>query len=447
MFLPPAILTVLSYFQPAFSKPTFNKAALLVVGTLLARGRRTVAVALRYLGLQHSSNFNIYHHVLSRGRWSSFKISKLLLRLLVTTFVPRGAPLEIVIDETLERRWGPKITKRGHYRDALLSSKKTSVANSGLRWITMALVVRLPWTRLRWALPFLSVLSTPPKISAKLGKPHKTVICTARQMIKVVHRWLPEAELKLIGDGAYSVVELGLVCHNCKTALIAPLRMDANLHAKAPRPKAGQKGRPRQIGKALAKLTKVLSAAKTNWERHEVEWYGGSHQILELCSGLALWYRAGLAPLPIRWVIVKGLEEGRSARAFFCTDQQLCAEQIVADFVKRWSIEVMFEESRAHLGVETQRQWSDQAIERTTPALFGLYSLVAVIGKQLHEAGELRVQQTAWYPKTEATFSDVLGAVRQALWHNFNFSTSPSNPDMVLIPRSELDRLAYAVCF
>ncbi len=107
----------------------------------------------------------------------------------------------------------------------------------------------------------------------------------------------------------------------------------------------------------------------------------------------------------------------------------------------------MFEESRAHPGVETQRQWSDPAIERTTPALFGLYNLVAVIAKQLHAAGELPVQHTAWYPKTQATFSDVLGAVRQALWNNFNFSTSPSEPDMVLIPRSELDRLAYAACF
>ncbi len=365
----------------------------------------------------------------------------------MATFVPKDTPIEIVIDETLERRWGPKITKRGHYRDALLSGKKISVANSGLRWITMAPVVRLPWTRLRWALPFLSVLSTPPKVSVKLGKAHKTVTRTAQQMIKVVHRWLPEAELKLIGDGAYSVVELGLVCRNSKTALIAPLRMDANLHAKAPKPKAGQRGRPRQIGKALPKLTKVLSAAKTNWSRREVEWYGGKRQSLELASGLALWYRAGLTPLPIRWVIVKGLEEGRPARAFFCTDPHLCAEQIVADFVKRWSIEVMFEESRAHLGMETQRQWSDPAIERTTPALFGLFSLVAIMGKQLHEAGELRVQQTAWYPKTEATFSDVLGAVRGALWNNFNFSTSPSEPDMVLIPRSQLDRLAYAVCF
>ena len=145
MFLPPAILTVLAHFQPAFSNPTFHNAAWLVVGTLLARGRRTVAVALRFLGLQHCSNFNKFHHVLSRGRWSSFKVSKLLLKLLVATFVPAGAPLEIVIDETLERRWGPKITKRGHYRDALLSSKKLCVANSGLRWITIALRHRARW--------------------------------------------------------------------------------------------------------------------------------------------------------------------------------------------------------------------------------------------------------------------------------------------------------------
>lgn len=106
-----------------------------------------------------------------------------------------------------------------------------------------------------------------------------------------------------------------------------------------------------------------------------------------------------------------------------------------------------FEESRAHLGVETQRQWSDLAIERSTPSLLGLYSLVAVFGQELHPSGDMPVLRTAWYPKTEATFSDVLAEVRRELWGNFDYATSPQDPDVLLVPRSDMDRLAYAVCY
>jgi len=114
---------------------------------------------------QHSNaNFSLFHHVLNRARWSALEVSRRLLRVLVRTFVQAGGTVEIVIDETLERRWGRKISKRGHYRDSLLSSKERSVSNSGLRWISMALIVVLPWTKLRWALPFFSVLATTPRV-------------------------------------------------------------------------------------------------------------------------------------------------------------------------------------------------------------------------------------------------------------------------------------------
>jgi hypothetical protein len=119
----------------------------------------------------------------------------------------------------------------------------------------------------------------------------------------------------------------------------------------------------------------------------------------------------------------------------------------VEDFVKRWPIEVTYEESRAHLGLETQRQWSDLAIERSTPCLLGLYSLVVLLGQALHPEGKIPVQQTAWYPKAQATFSDVLATVRWHLWGGLTFQTSAVNPDICLIPRAELTRLVQAVCY
>jgi hypothetical protein len=134
-------------------------------------------------------------------------------------------------------------------------------------------------------------------------------------------------------------------------------------------------------------------------------------------------------------------------KALFSTDQAQPAADIVRDFMKRWCLETTFEESRAHLGIETQRQWSDRAIERTTPLLFGLYSLVALFGAALAPDGCLSLQRASWYHKSAATFSDILALVRRHLWGDFVFPTSRSNPNVVLLPRSTLARLAHAACY
>jgi hypothetical protein len=125
-----------------------------------------------------------------------------LLRLILETFVQAGGTLDIVIDETLERRWGAKISKRGHYRDSVRSSQERSVSSPGLRWMVLAVVVRVPWTRQRRALPFLCVLATTPQVSMKLGIRHKTLGMRARQVVSLLRRWLPGAPIKLLGDGA-----------------------------------------------------------------------------------------------------------------------------------------------------------------------------------------------------------------------------------------------------
>jgi hypothetical protein len=168
---------------------------------------------------------------------------------------------------------------------------------------------------------------------------------------------------------------------------------------------------------------------------------------MEVASGIAVWYRIGLPVLPVRWVFTRDPQGKYEPRAYFCTDQSQSEIEVVSSFIKRWTIEVTFEESRAHLGVETQRQWSDLAIERSTPCLLGMFSLVALFGKALHPDGKVPVQCTAWYHKSEATFLDVLAQVRRQLWGNFTYHTSPTNPDVCLVPRPHLDRLAYAVCY
>jgi hypothetical protein len=447
MSLPRPIISVLAHFEPLFTAPTWKKVMILVVGTVLARGRRTVTAALRLMGQQMDPHFSGFHQVLNRARWSPLAVSRRLLQVLVQTFVCAGGTVEIVMDETLERRWGRKISKRGHWRDSLRSSKKRSVSTSGLRWVTMALVVTLPWTKLRWALPFLSVLATTPKVSASLHKRHKTLARLAQQMVRVVRRWLPDVAIKVIGDGAYSVIELGLTCLKLQMSLIAPLRLDARLFAPPPAPGPHQKGRRPVVGKRLPKLSTVLQDPNTVWETLTVDWYGGTQRTLEVTTGTALWYSTGTDPLPIRWVLTRDPEGKREPKAYFSTDQRQSAAEIGEDFVKRWPIEVTFEESRAQIGIETQRQWSDWAIERSTPCLLGLYSLIVLLGHALHPDGKVPVQQAAWYPKTQATFSDVLATVRRHLWGGLTFQTLASHPDLCLVPRAELIRLLQAACY
>ncbi len=447
MSLPRPIITVLAYFEPLFTAPTWKKVVILLVGTVLARGRRTVTAALRQMGLQMETHFSGFHQVLNRARWSPLAVSRRLLEVLVQTFVRAGGTVEIVIDETLERRWGRKISKRGYWRDSLLSSKERSVSSSGLRWVTMALVVTLPWTKRRWALPFLSVLTTTPKVSEALERRHKTLARLAQQMVMLVRRWLPDVAIKVIGDGAYSVIELGLTCVKLQVSLIAPLRLDARLFAPPPAPRPHQMGRPPLVGKRLSKLTTVLQDPQTEWETLTVTWYGGTQRTLEVTTGTALWYSTGTDPLPLRWVLTRDPEGKREPKAYFSTDQAQSAVEIVEDVVKRWSIEVTYEESHAHLGVETQRQWSDLAIERSTPCLLGLYSLVVLLGQALHPDGKIPLQQAAWYPKTQATFSDVLATVRRHLWGGLTFQTLASHPGLCLVPRADLARLLQAACY
>ena len=426
MPLPAPIIEVLAAFRPLFTAPTWRKLMILLNGTLLAHGRRTVTAALRQTGNEMETHWSSFHQVLNRARWAPLALSWTLLHLIVETFVPAGTSVDLVIDETLERRWGPSISKRGHYRDSALSSRKRAVSSPGLRWIVMGVVVNVPWTRQRWALPFLAVLAPTPAVSARLGKRHKTVAQWARQMVLAVRRWLPDVPITLLGDTAYSVVELGLTCRKLQITQIGPLPLPARLYEPPPARTAHTLGRPRVVGNRLPSLEAVLQDPATVWQRHTFDWYASGERTLDLCTGTALWYQTGLAPLPLRWVLTKDPEGKHQPRAFFSLDQNQLPEEIVADFMKRWSLETTYEESRAHLGIETQRQWSDLAIERTTPLLFGLYSLVALFAHALAPQGQLDVRSAAWYRKPQASFSDALALVRRHLWGNFLFPISPT---------------------
>jgi hypothetical protein len=448
LILPPEIMTVLTPFAQAFSDRVWGWAQILLVGAILAPGKRTVTAALRVLGLKDDKQYQNYHRVLNRAKWSGLQVSKILLGLLVPVFTTAGFPVVLGADETLERRRGKKIKARGIFRDAVRSSQTYTTYSSGLRWVSMMLLVPLPWSDRVWALPFLTVLAPSPKTNAANNRRHKTSIDWVGQMTGAVRRWLPQQPLVLVVDGAMAAVKLGLRCarYPQPVTLVSRLRLDAALYAPpGPQPKSKPGPKPKKGGR-LPSLGQIVVAPATRWTEVLIDWYGGQQRKIEFVTGTSLWYTPGFDPLPIRWVLVRDPLAEFKPTAFFATDQAADPLQILDGFIMRWGVEVTFEEARAHLGLETQRQWSDLAIQRTTPALLGLFSLITLLTHQLSE-GQPPVQTTAWYVKPHPTFSDAIALVRYHLWTTREYVNSPAASRFRLIPDSILPGLVETICY
>ena len=254
----------------------------------------------------------------------------------------------------------------------------------------------------------------------------------------------------VVADSSFAVIELlGRVIRLANPlCMITRFRLDAALYKPAPPRKPGQKGRGRKKGARLPTLEQVLHDKKTTWQRVTIRnWYGEARRTIDIVSGTAVWYHGGMAPVPVRWVLIRDPKGKFKPQALLCTDLNVKPVQIIEWFVLRWQLEVTFEEVRAHLGVETQRQWSDWAIARTTPTLLGLFSLVTLLAHRSRQRGKLPVRQAAWYTKRLPTFSDALAVVRHQLWQAMSFHPSLPKTDMVKVPRSLLERYTDALYY
>jgi hypothetical protein len=229
---------------------------------------------------------------------------------------------------------------------------------------------------------------------------------------------------------------------------VTRLRLDAALYEPAPPRQPGAKGRPRKKGKRLPSLAQVLADASTHWRSITVSnWYGTPHRCLEICSQTAVWFHSGQTPLPIRWVLLRDPLGQFEPQALLCTDPMKDPLCVIGWFVQRWSVEVTFREVRDHLGFESQRQWTDKAIARTTPCLLGLFSLVALFASQLAPRTRCTAWTAAWYHKQQPTFADTLAAVRREIWKAQGLSISRKIPDVQKLPQRLRDGITHALCY
>jgi hypothetical protein len=494
------LLSLIVAFQPLFTSPTWHNAQVLLLGALLAPGKRTVTACLQILGLGGEEDFQRYHRVLNRAKWCGRTASMIMLGLLVMTFQPFGT-LVIGADDTIERRRGKKISAVGCYRDPVRSSQKMIIRCFGLKWLSLSLLVRVPWSSRVWALPFLTVLcapqlpgqpakefrgrtprrkksgprkkvvkagsGTPPKqkpaqkkgkgvktkqkpaspfvATGKTPRQHKTSTDRLMTLIRLIHRWIPTRVKVFVVDGGYAALKLALICAGQpNTVLVMRFHWDAVMHAppEAKEPKAP--GPAPTKGKRLSS-PQQMAAQETGWEERDLPWYRGEKKKMKVLRQTGLWYTPGHPPVEIQYVIVRDPEADPQKRlrdeVFACTDLSATPEQIIEWVVMRWSVEVVFEEARAHLGMETQRQWSALAINRTTPCLLGLFSLVVLLANRLQPDGKIPVLTTAWYQKTEPTFSDCLALVRKHLWESFYHVKTESEGSYVRIPVEDWNHL------
>ena len=445
LHLPPSFVAWLAPYLAVFSRRSRPTTAALAVGALLAVGPRTVTNCLRALGLAEHPSFTAFHRVLNRNAWSGLTLARTLLRAVVAAFVPSG-PIVIGVDHTLERRRGRHIGPAGYFYDASRSSAEVKVTSRGLRWLSAMVLVEVPFAGRIWALPVLTALTPSKAWSERHGKRHRTVTEWARLMLLAIHRWLPDRPIVVVADGKFAALELlhGL---RARMAVITRLRKDACLFDPPPRHKS-KPGRAPRKGERQPQLSQRITDPATRWQRvvqaSRTSWRSGGW--IEYAHGTALWHHGGKPIVPIQWVLVRYPDGRREPEAFLCTDTTASPRDVLDCFNRRWAMETTYEEARAHLGMETQRQWSDPAVFRTTPLLLGLYSAVTLYVQQNVERFALSPRRAAWYPKPAPTFTDALARLRRHLWFE-RIVMSAETTDMTEPITPELQGLLDAVCY
>ena len=372
---------------PLFSKPVFHHAQVLLLGAILAPGTRTVTAALRVLGLSQDAQFQHDHRVLNGALWSSLTASQVLLGLRVSAFAATGT-IVWGLDDPIERRRGEKSTAQGIYREPVRSSQAHCVKASGWRGLCLMLLVAIPGAARVGALPLMPALCPAERYGKERGRAHRTLTNRARPMLRWAARGLPNRAS--VVAAASSVAALArLEAGRDAVTVVTRLRLDAAWDEPAPARYAGQRGRPRKQGTRLPTLEPVAAERQTKWQ--EVtgrDWYGAPQRVVAGVTGTCVWDHTGMPAGPIRWGLIRAPQEKCATQALLSTQLAATPPQSLAWFVRRWQMEGTCEEARAHLGMETQRQWSEKAIARTTPCVLGLSSCVSLwAARRLTEQG------------------------------------------------------------
>lgn len=417
--IPQGVRTVFQKWEPEFSKSVWPRFRALMLAAIVGTGRRTICRLLRIAGRLAKGHWCSYHRVLSKRCWSSWNLSRTLAQQVVARFLPQG-PIPICGDDTVTEHPGKKVYGKGRHRDAVRSTHSYTAWRWGHKWVVLAILVQVPGLSRPWALPVLVALYRSPEENKKRGCRHKTPGDLMRQLLCVLLRWFPQRTFLFSGDGGYGTHSLArFASRQPRLTLVSKFYSDANLHNPPPKRKPGTNGRPRIKGRKQPSPEAVV--ARTRRRQHlQVSWYGGGRRQVAVVTGAAHWYKAGEGLVAVRWVFVEDLTGTHRDEYIFATDIHLTPRQIIEAYTGRWAIEVMFEEAREHIGLETTRGRCAKTVLRAEPCLFGLYTLIALWFSELPER-ERRSPAIKWTGsiKHTLTFSDAVTLVRRNIWRSW----------------------------
>lgn len=413
LLLPPAFEPLINAFAPAFTRPTYRRFVLLMVGTIVTCGRRTVSRILWTVCSLVQGHPSSYHRFFSKATWSLWPLAKVLVFAAVA-LIPEGQPVMVAGDDTVAEHTGKRVYGKACHRDAVRSGHGWTARKWGHRWVVLAILVKLPFASRRWALPVLCALYLPPAMSSKQKRRHKVPSQMAQSLLAALMHWLPQRRFIFLGDGHFSGHELADFAsgHRDRLTLVGRLRAKASLYA---RPRTGCRrrgGRPQLCGRKLRCPKEQVAHAKRR--KLKVHWYGNTCRRVSVVSGTGIWCRRPLRSL-IRWVYVHDPISKRSDY-FYSTDPRMCPRRIIELFAARWSLEVTFQETKQHLGFESTHHRTRRSVLRSAPCLMGCFTVITLLYHASLRKKPALPRQTLCYHKTEPTFSDALFAVRTRFW-------------------------------
>lgn len=429
---PQAAQPLVSAFSIAFTRPTFQRVAVLLLGAILSLRHRTVTALLRAVGALAKGHWSDFHRVLCCRVWSCRPLGKVLAAM-VLELIPADQPVVCPVDDTNPQHKGKWVYGKGKHHDACRSTHSHIVWVWGHKWVTLAINVKFPFASRPWALPVLCALYRPEELNQAEGRRHKTPIRLAMQLMALLIHWFGQRTFILLGDGGYASHELARFCHRHRrhVTLVSRFYPQANLYDLPPANQP-RTGRPRTKGRKLAAPNAVVQQAKP--KRFTVHWYGGKTRRVQLVWGQGHWYKGGQGLVPVRWVFVHDLQGTHRDEYFYCTAPTCSPDQIVSLYTGRWSIEVTFQEVRAHLGFNTPRNWSKNSVLRTAPCLLGLFSVVSLIFANQARGRTIKPLGAPWYVKEQLTFSDAMSCVRRLCWSEV-LKQSSTHAGVLKLPR------------
>jgi DDE superfamily endonuclease len=403
MELVPGFMVLLQGLSATMTAPSFSSLTTIVTGWVFA-GRRTVTRMILAAGPGANKHYSSYHRLFSAARWSLDAVGLAAFTLIEPLL---GDEVTLGLDDTLARKRGLKMFGTGMHHDPLLSSRGKAITNWGHSWVVLGVIVALPFRPGHYYfLPLLFRLYLNKNSAAKHRRLYRTRPELAVEMLTVLCNERKNRCFHAVADSAYG--GQSVLCslpENCD--LTSRLVKDARLYDAPPERKAGTQGRPRKRGERLPTPEQMLAG---RCRRVRLEIYGRTEdaRLVDACA------RVYVAPhRPLRVVAAEALRGGRGQEAFYSTRQDATAEQVIAWYAMRWSVEVTFHDSKQHLGFEEPPGWTRRAVERTAPIAMLLYSLIVLwFAREGHR--NWHPLDCPWYvSKADPSFADMLTMLRQ----------------------------------